>query len=107
MLKDFFGFAERQQKASFGLGSQLTLTTNKQIAVIDKYAGIADARPKTDHIHWYVTSYLPSIQQQGILFNQILNRTTTKLRYVERSVFMKEVNNQNLWNLWNWVVKKT
>ena len=24
--------------------------------------------------------------------------TPTKLRYVERSVFMKEVNNQNSWN---------
>ena len=28
---------------------------------------------------------------------QILNKTPTGLRYVERSVFMKEVNNHNLW----------
>ena len=29
---------------------------------------------------------------------QIINETPTELRYIERSVFMKEVNNQNLWN---------
>ena len=29
---------------------------------------------------------------------QILNKTPTELRYVERSVFMKEVKNQNVWN---------
>ena len=28
---------------------------------------------------------------------QILNKTPTELRYVQRSVFMKEVNNQKLW----------
>ena len=35
--------------------------------------------------------------QQGIISKQILNKTPTELRYVERSVFMKEVNNQKLW----------
>ena len=28
-----------------------------------------------------------------------MNKTPTELRYVERSVFMKEVNNQKLWIL--------
>ena len=36
--------------------------------------------------------------QQGIMSKQILNQTPTELRYVERSVFMKEMNIQNLWN---------
>ena len=36
--------------------------------------------------------------QQSNLSKQILSKTPTELRYVERSVFMKEVNNQNLWN---------
>ena len=31
-----------------------------------------------------------------MLFNQITNKTPTDLRYVERSVLMKEVNTQNL-----------
>ena len=98
MLKDVFGFAECQEKATYGLGYKLTLTRNKDEAVIDKAAGIADARIKIDHIHWYVPYYTPSIQQQNILLNQIVKKIPTKLRYIERSVFMKEVNNQNLWN---------
>ena len=98
MLKDVFGFADCQQKATCGLGYKLTIPRNKDEAVVDKAAGIADARIKTDHIQWYVAHYTPSIQQQNILSNQILNKTATELRYVERSVFMKEVKNQNLWN---------
>ena len=39
---------------------------------LDKAAGIADARIKVDHIHWYVPHYTPSIQHQGILFEQKL-----------------------------------
>ena len=53
---------------------------------------------KIDHSHWSFSHYTPSIQQQGILFNQILSKTPTELRYIERSAFMKEVNNHNLWN---------
>ena len=98
MLKDVFGFAEHQEKATYGLGYKLTLTRNKDEAVIDKVAGIADARIKIDQIHWYVPHYTPSMSQQAIMSKQILNKTPTELRYVERSVFMKEVNNQNPWN---------
>ena len=98
MLKDVFSFAEHQEKATYGLGYKLTLTKNKDDAVIDKAGGVADDRFKIDHIHWYIHHYTPSIQQQSILFSQIIGKTPTELRYVERSVFMKELNNQNLWN---------
>ena len=98
MLKDFFGFAEHQEKATYGRGYKLTLTRNKVEAVIDKAGATADARINIDHIHWYVAHYMPSMQQQSIISKDILNKTPTELRYVERSVFMKEVKNQNLWN---------
>ena len=98
MLEDVFGFAEHQKKATYGLGYKLTLTKTKDDAVIDKAAGIDDARIKIDLIHWFVSQYIPSIQQQGILSKQILCKTLTEVRYIEGSVFMKEVNNQNLWN---------
>ena len=98
MLKHVFGFAEHQEKGTYGLGYKLTLTRNKDDAVIDKANAIADARIRIDHIHWYVPHYTPSIQQQSTLSKQILSKTPTELRYVERSVFMKEVNNQNVWN---------
>ena len=51
MLRDVFGFVGHQEKATYGLGYKLTLTRNKDEAVIDKVAGIADARIKIDHIH--------------------------------------------------------
>ena len=98
MLKDVFGFVEHQEKGTYGLGYKLTLTRNKDDAVIDKAGGIAEARIKIDHIHWYVPHYTPSIQQQTILFKQIKEEKHTELRYVQRSVFMKQVNNQNIWN---------
>ena len=71
MLKDVFGFADGQEKATCVIGYKLTLTQNKDNAVIDKAAGIADARVKIGHIHWYVRHYTPSIQEQSILSNQI------------------------------------
>ena len=98
MLKDVFGSVERQEKATYGLGYKLTLTRNKDEAVIDKVAGIADARIKIDHILWYVPHYIPSMSQQAMMSKQILSKTPTELRYIERSVFMKQVNNQNVWN---------
>ena len=98
MLKDVLGFAEHQTKATYGLGYELTLTRNKDKGVIDKVVGIAEARIKIDQIHWYIPHYTPSMAQQSILSDQLLNNQPTQLRYVERSVFMKQVNNQNLWN---------
>ena len=97
MLIDVFGSAEHQEKATYGLGYKPTLTRNKVEAVIDKVAGITDARVEIDQIYWYVAQYTPSIQQQSILSKQNFSKTPTELSYFERSVFMKEVNNQNLW----------
>ena len=74
------------------------MTRNKDDAVIDKAVCIADARIEIDHIHWYFPHYTPSIQQRGILSKQILSRTHTEFRCVERPVFMKELNKQNHWN---------
>ena len=81
MLGDVFGFAEHQEKATYGIGSKLTLTIKKDEVVVDKVAGIADARIKIDLIHWYVALHTPSFQQKSFLSNQILNKTPTDLRY--------------------------
>ena len=97
MLKDVFGFAEYQEKATYGLGYKLTLTRNKDDPTLDKTAGIADPRIKFDHINWYVPHFTHSIQQHGLLSKQILSKTPTEFRYVERSVFMKEVTDRNQW----------
>ena len=61
MLRDVFSFAKHQRNATYAPGFKLKLTIDNDEAVLDKAAGIADARNKIDHIHWYVPHYTPSI----------------------------------------------
>ena len=96
-LKDVFGFAEYQEKGTYGLGYKLTLTGNTDNSVLNKANGINNGKIKINVLEWYVPHYTPSIQQQSILSKQILNKTPTQIQYPERSVFMKEVNTQNFW----------
>ena len=53
---------------------------------------------KLNAIELYVPHYTTSMSQQAVLSDQIVNRILTEVQYIERSVFMKEVNTQNLWN---------
>ena len=96
-LNDVFGFAEFQEKATYGLGYKLTLTRNTDNAVLNRGNAINNGKVKINAIEWYVPHYTPSMQQQSILSIQILNKTPTKIQYSEKSVFMKEVNTQNFW----------
>ena len=97
-LTDVFGFAEYQNKGTYGLGYKLTLTRNTNNAVLNKDKAINLGRIKINAIEWYVPHYTHSIQQQqSILSKQIINKTPTEINYPERSVFMKEVNTQNFW----------
>ena len=98
MLKEVFGFAKPQEKATYGLGKELTLTRGIDDANLDKAVGDADARIKTVYIQWCVPHYATSIPQRAIVFEKFLSKTPTELRYIGRSVSMKEVINQNLWN---------
>ena len=96
-LKDVFGFAEFQQKATYGLSYKLTLTRNTDNAILNNDNAINNGQIKINAIEWYVPHYTPSMQQQSILSKQIINKTPTQIQYPERSVFMKEVNTQNFW----------
>ena len=96
-LKDVIGYAEYQEKATYGLGYKLTLTRNSDNAVLNKGNAINNGKIKINAIEWYVPHYTPSMQQQAILSKQIINKTPTQIQYSERSVFMKEVNTQNFW----------
>ena len=84
LFKDVFGCADCQEKATYSLGYKLTLTRKKDDVVIDKTNAIADARIRIDHIHWCVPHYTLSIQKQNTLSRQILSKTPTDLRYVQR-----------------------
>ena len=96
-LKDVFGFAEYQEKGTYGLGYKLTLTRNTDNAVLNKANGINNGKIKINALEWYKPHYTPSMQLQSILSDQILNKKPTQIQYPERSVFMKEVNTQNFW----------
>ena len=57
-----------------------------------------NAKIKIIGTEWFFPNYIPSIPQQALLFEQILKKTLTELQYVDRSIFMKGVSNQNFWS---------
>ena len=70
-LKDVFGFAEYQDKGSYGLGYKLTLTRNTDNAVLNKDNTINNGKIKINAKEWYVPHYTPSMQQQNILSKKL------------------------------------
>ena len=96
MLKDIFGFAEHQEKATFGLGYRLILTRNSDNVVLNEGNAINNGKIKINSIDSCIPHCRPSIEQQRVLRKQIVDKTPTELRYPKRSVFMKEVNTQKL-----------
>ena len=62
MLKDIFGSAQCQEKATYCLGYKLTLRRINDDAVIDKVGGFTDARKEFDHMHCFILHFTPSIQ---------------------------------------------
>ena len=75
----------------------MVITRISDNAVLNKDNAINNAKNKINSIECYVPLYSPSIPQQAMLSIQISSKTPTELKYVEKSVFMKEVNTQNLW----------
>ena len=98
MLKDIFGFSAHQLKATSGLVYRLILTRKSDKVVLIKDKAIHIGKIKINAIDWCVPHFTPSISQQTILSNQDLVKTPTEFQCVERFVFMKEFNTQNVWN---------
>ena len=48
-------------------------------------------------ISWYIPHYVPSLENQQLVLNQILNKDPTELYFTERTVFRKDVNTNNNW----------
>ena len=95
-LKDIFGFAEND-KTLLGLGYRLISTRNNDNAVLNKGNAINNAKIKINSFECYVPHYTPSLEQQTILSNQIVKKLPTEIRYIERPIFVKEVNTQKSW----------
>ena len=52
---------------------------------------------KINGFDWFVPHYTPSFTQLAILSEQISSKVPSELQYVERFVFMKQVNTQIFW----------
>ena len=73
------------------------MTRNTDNAVLNKDNAVVNGRVKFNSLDWYVPHYSPNLEKYTKLMTQIKKNTTTLLHYPERSVFMKELINQNLW----------
>ena len=92
-----FGFVQHRAKTTFGLGLKLLMTRNSDNSVFNKDNATNIGKFKNIAFEWYVPKYTPSIPQEAFLSEEIFSKMPTELQYVERSVFMKEVNTQRLW----------
>ena len=95
-LKDLFGFAD-QEKITYGLGYSLTLKRNNNNDPIIRDNGVDAAKINIKDISWYIPHYIPSMENQQLVMNQILDKNPTELYYMERIVFRKDVNTNNNW----------
>ena len=64
---------------------------------MNKAAATNNAKVTINSLDWYVPHYSPNLEEYTKLMNQIKKNTPTLHHYPERSVFMKEVNTQNVW----------
>ena len=95
-LKDLFGFAD-QEKITYGLGYSLTLKRNNNNDPIIRDNGVDAAKINIKDISWYIPHYTPSMENQQLVMDQILDKDPTELYYIERVVFRKDVNTNNNW----------
>ena len=95
-LKDLFGFAD-QEKITYGFGYTLTLKRNNNNDPIIRDNGVDAAKINIKDISWYIPHYTPSMENQQLVMDQILDKDPTELYYIERVVFRKDVNTNNNW----------
>ena len=95
ILKIIFGFAQHKEKAAFVFGCNFKLTGNTENSVLNKDNATNIGKIKSNSFEWYVPPYVPSISQQAVLSKPILSKLPRELQFVERSVFMEDINTQN------------
>ena len=79
------------------MGYKLTLTRKTDNAVLNKDNTTNNAKIVINSIEWYVPHYVPSLEEDNKLLDQIYKKTPINLHYPERSVFMKKINTQSFW----------
>ena len=89
MLKVFL-ICCASKKRTYGLRYELTLTVKSDYSVLNKANTIRIAKIIINGFERYIPLYSSSIPQKAILSKQILSKVATELKYVEKSVLVKE-----------------
>ena len=79
------------------MGYTLNLKRNKNNDVIIRNNAVDAAKVVIKDIGWYIPHYTPSLENQQIVMDQLLNKDPTELYYTERIVYRKDVNTNNNW----------
>ena len=95
-LTDIFGFAD-QEKRTYGLGYSLTLKRNNNNDSIIRDNSVDAAKIVIKDISWHIPHYVPSLENQQLVMDQILDKDPTEIYSMERIVFRKDVNTNNNW----------
>ena len=98
-LKDVFGFVDQENK-TYGLGYSLTLKRNhRKITFFTTTAGADAAKKGIKNIGWYIPHYTPSLENQSIVMDRLLDKDTRELHFIERCVYRENVNTNSDWTL--------
>ena len=79
------------------MGYSLTLKRNNNNDPIIRDNGVSAAKINIKDIFWYIPHYPPSMENQQLVMDQILDKDPTEIFYTERTVFRKDVNTNKSW----------
>ena len=79
------------------MGYTLTLKQNNNTDTIIMKNWVDAAKIVTKDTGWYIPHFTPSLENQQIMMDQLLNKDPTELYYMERNVFRTDVNTDNNW----------
>ena len=85
------------KKITYGLGYTLTLKRNTNNDAVLRGNAVDAAKVVVKNISWYFPNYVPSLENQQLVMDQIINKDPIELFYTERTVFQKDVNSNNNW----------
>ena len=73
-----------------------TLTLKRNNDPIIRGNGVDVAKIVIKDIGWYIPHFTPNLENQHFMMDQLLNKDSTEIYYMERIVFRKDVNTNNI-----------
>ena len=87
-----------QEKITYGLGyTPTSKRNNNNNDNVFRTAGVDAAKVDVKDPSWYIPHYVPILENQQQVLNQILNKDPTELSFTERTVSRKDVNSNKNW----------